>query len=60
ELLQKLGLDVRYPMKQTCCGQPLANSGAEKKAIKTYQNFIRNFSEFDYFSKRAHEYRISE
>jgi len=48
ELLQKLGLDVRYPMKQTCCGQPLANSGAEKKAIKTYQNFIRNFSEFDY------------
>lgn len=48
ELLQKLGLDVRYPIKQTCCGQPLANSGAEKKAIKTYQNFIRNFSEFDY------------
>jgi L-lactate dehydrogenase complex protein LldE len=48
ELLKKLGLDVHYPLKQTCCGQPLANSGAEKKAIKTYQNFVRNFSGFDY------------
>ena len=48
ELLQKLGLDVHYPLKQTCCGQPLANSGAEKEAIPVYQNFIRNFSEFDY------------
>jgi L-lactate dehydrogenase complex protein LldE len=48
ELLQKLGLDVHYPLKQTCCGQPLANSGAEKKAVKTYKNFIRHFSGFDY------------
>jgi len=48
ELLKKLGLDVHYPLKQTCCGQPLANSGAEKEAIPVYQNFIRNFSEFDY------------
>lgn len=48
ELLQKLGLDVHYPLKQTCCGQPLANSGAEKKAIKTYRNFVSNFSEYDY------------
>jgi L-lactate dehydrogenase complex protein LldE len=31
ELLQKLGLDVYYPLKQTCCGQPMANSGAEKE-----------------------------
>ena len=48
ELLQKLGLNVQYPLKQTCCGQPLANSGAEKKAIKTYQNFVANFCSFDY------------
>src|SRR3989339_2206570 len=48
ELLQKIGLNVVYPMKQTCCGQPLANSGAEKEAIPVYQNFVRNFSEFDY------------
>ncbi len=48
ELLQKLGLDVRYPLKQTCCGQPLANTGAEKEALGAYRNFVRNFSEFDY------------
>lgn len=48
ELLQKLGLNVEYPLKQTCCGQPLANSGAEKKAIPVYENFVRNFHEFDY------------
>ena len=48
ELLEKLGLDVHYPLKQTCCGQPLANSGAETEAIRTYENFVRNFSEFDY------------
>ncbi len=39
---------MHYPLKQTCCGRPLANSGAEREAIPVYQNFIRNFSEFDY------------
>jgi L-lactate dehydrogenase complex protein LldE len=48
ELLEKLGLDVHYPPEQTCCGQPLANSGAEQKAVKTYRNFVRNFKTFDY------------
>ncbi|MFW5831084.1 MAG: (Fe-S)-binding protein [Prolixibacteraceae bacterium] len=48
ELLEKLGLNVHYPMEQTCCGQPLANSGAEQKAKKTYLNFVRNFHSFDY------------
>lgn len=48
ELLEQLGIDVHYPLSQTCCGQPLANSGAEQKAKEVYLNFIRNFSEFDY------------
>jgi len=48
ELLKKLGQEVCYPLKQTCCGQPLANTGAEKEAIPVYQNFVNNFSEFDY------------
>lgn len=48
ELLQKLGLNIDYPLEQTCCGQPLANSGAEKKAVKTYLNFVKNFHAFDY------------
>lgn len=27
ELLEKLGCEVDFPKKQTCCGQPMANSG---------------------------------
>lgn len=48
ELLTKLGLDVSYPLKQTCCGQPLANSGSENDAKVIYLNFVNNFNEFDY------------
>jgi L-lactate dehydrogenase complex protein LldE len=48
ELLEKLGQEVGYPLKQTCCGQPLANSGSEQDAKATYLNFVKNFSDFDY------------
>lgn len=48
ELLEKFGLDVCYPLKQTCCGQPLANTGAENQAVPVYKNFVRNFTGFDY------------
>ncbi|MDR3236710.1 MAG: (Fe-S)-binding protein [Prevotellaceae bacterium] len=48
ELLEKLGQEVIYPPKQTCCGQPLANSGSEQEAIATYQHFVNNFQGFDY------------
>jgi L-lactate dehydrogenase complex protein LldE len=48
ELLQKLGCDVNFPMKQTCCGQPMANSGYEHLNEGCDANFIANFAEFDY------------
>jgi L-lactate dehydrogenase complex protein LldE len=48
ELLEKLGLDVDYPLQQTCCGQPLANSGFESDAVKTCQLFVKNFHPYDY------------
>jgi L-lactate dehydrogenase complex protein LldE len=48
ELLQKLGLNVVYPLKQTCCGQPMANSGFEHLTQKCNDLFIQNFAEFDY------------
>jgi L-lactate dehydrogenase complex protein LldE len=35
ELLEKLGVEADYPFDQTCCGQPMANSGAYKKAKAT-------------------------
>ncbi len=48
ELLEKLGCQVSYPSGQTCCGQPMANTGCEKEAIPTYQHFVRQFKDFDY------------
>lgn len=48
ELLQKLGCDVSFPMKQTCCGQPMSNSGYEHLSKDCDANFIANFAEFDY------------
>lgn len=35
ELLEKLDVEVDYPFDQTCCGQPMANSGAESDARAT-------------------------
>lgn len=48
QLLQKQGLKVVYPMKQTCCGQPMANSGFEHLTHDCNQLFIKNFAAFDY------------
>jgi L-lactate dehydrogenase complex protein LldE len=48
ELLQKLGCDVDFPMKQTCCGQPMANSGYQHLTKGCDANFISNFTGFDY------------
>ena len=32
KLLKHYGLDVGYPEKQTCCGQPMANAGFQDKS----------------------------
>lgn len=48
ELLQKCGVNVVYPVKQSCCGQPMANSGFEHLTQGCNENIIENFGEFDY------------
>jgi L-lactate dehydrogenase complex protein LldE len=48
QLLQNLGVDIVYPPKQTCCGQPMANSGFEHLTQACDDLFIENFSGFDY------------
>jgi L-lactate dehydrogenase complex protein LldE len=48
ELLEKLGCQVRYPMGQTCCGQPMANAGYERDTVETGRHFLRTFAGFDY------------
>ncbi len=43
-----MGCDVHYPMSQTCCGQPLANTGMEKEAVPIYEHFVSVFSPYSY------------
>ncbi|GJD57849.1 (Fe-S)-binding protein [Methylobacterium dankookense] len=48
ELLERFGLDVHYPYDQTCCGQPMTNTGCHQEAAATEALFVKNFSGFDY------------
>jgi L-lactate dehydrogenase complex protein LldE len=48
ELLERLGCEVVYPLDQTCCGQPMANSGCHEDARATEALFARNFAGHDY------------
>jgi len=46
-LLGKLGFEVGYPMDQTCCGQPLANSGFERYTKEAMSHFTKIFEQYD-------------
>ncbi|WP_186755885.1 (Fe-S)-binding protein [Echinicola salinicaeni] len=48
ELLEKHGVEVDYPLSQTCCGQPMANSGYERYGKASSELFMKNFGGFDY------------
>jgi L-lactate dehydrogenase complex protein LldE len=47
ELLEKLGINVGYPLNQTCCGQPLANAGFERYGKDAAKHFVDQFKAFD-------------
>lgn len=47
-LLEYLGLDVDYPLGQTCCGQPMANAGFENEAVSPAVSFEKLFDSYDY------------
>ena len=48
QLLEKLGCEVVFPLNQTCCGQPMANSGFEHLNQDCDNNFVANFEDFKY------------
>ena len=48
KLLKHLGIDVVYPEKQTCCGQPMGNAGFEHMAKPLADKFEQMFQGFDY------------
>lgn len=48
ELLERLGCEVDFPEKQTCCGQPAYNSGYVDKAKESMKHMIKVFEHSDY------------
>jgi L-lactate dehydrogenase complex protein LldE len=48
ELLERFGVEVIYPLDQTCCGQPMANSGCHVEAAGAERLFVKNFTGFEY------------
>jgi L-lactate dehydrogenase complex protein LldE len=46
-LLEAQGLEVEFPESQTCCGQPLLNSGGRREACGLAQRFLEVFANYD-------------
>ncbi|WP_205471651.1 (Fe-S)-binding protein [Nocardioides sp. SYSU D00038] len=46
-LLRRLGVDVDFPLAQTCCGQPLVNTGYLDEAVPLVRSFVRTFESHD-------------
>jgi L-lactate dehydrogenase complex protein LldE len=47
-LLHRLGVDVDFPSAQTCCGQPMVNTGYLDEAVPVVRNFVSAFEGYDY------------
>ncbi len=47
-VLERHGVRVEYPEDQTCCGQPMANSGCTADAAPLAKRFLRLFGGYEY------------
>ncbi|MCH8352073.1 MAG: (Fe-S)-binding protein [Chloroflexi bacterium] len=47
-VLRRLGVDLAFPADQTCCGQPLYNSGYTKRARQLGQRVLKSFADSEY------------
>jgi L-lactate dehydrogenase complex protein LldE len=47
-LLERHGVRVEYPEAQTCCGQPMANSGCSADAAPLAHKFLALFRGYEY------------
>lgn len=48
ELLERHGFNVEFPTAQTCCGQPMANTGCTEEARPLAVKFLQIFKDYDY------------
>jgi L-lactate dehydrogenase complex protein LldE len=46
-LLRRLGVDIDFPQAQTCCGQPMVNTGYLAEAVPVVRNFVDAFAGYD-------------
>lgn len=48
EVLERFGCTIEFPADQTCCGQPMANTGCTQEAGPLAKRFLRLFGEYEY------------
>ena len=48
ELLEKFGCQVEFPEAQTCCGQPMANTGCVDDAKPLAKKLVNIFADYEY------------
>ena len=47
-LLRRLGVEVEFPQAQTCCAQPMVNTGYLDEAVPVVRTFVSAFEGYDY------------
>lgn len=47
-VLRRLGIDVAFPLAQTCCGQPAFNAGFRQQAKAVARRNLTIFADYDY------------
>ena len=46
-LLRRLGVEVEFPVAQTCCAQPMVNTGYLEEAVPVVRTFVDAFEGYD-------------
>ena len=47
-VLERLGCEVAFPVKQTCCGQIFTNTGYHAEALGAVRAYVEAFSAYDF------------
>ncbi len=47
EILERLGIEVDFPLSQTCCGQMHFNTGYQREAIPLVRRFVETFKDYE-------------
>src|SRR5215204_3753949 len=47
EILERLGVEVDFPLDQTCCGQMHFNTGYQREALPLVRRFVKVFKDYE-------------